>query len=143
MSGGQQIVADTSALFALVDADDPHHADVVGFVKSRAVGFLYLVPDTVFSETMTLIKRRIGVHLAVQVGERIQRSPRFRLYRLDPEDDQETWRIFSRYTDKDWSYTDCSISAVACRYRIAEVFAFDRHMEQMAEVVRVPASSRL
>ena len=47
----------------------------------------------------------------------------------------------THYTDKQWSYVDCSILAVARRLQIAQVFGFDRHFDQMADLTRVPAVS--
>lgn len=49
-----------------------------------------------------------------------------------------TWEIFSHYTDKNWSYVDCSLLAAARRLRIAEIFTFDQYFDQMPEVKRVP-----
>jgi len=46
--------------------------------------------------------------------------------------------IFCRYTDKDWSYVDCSLLALAQQQKIPAVFSFDRHFEQMPGLMRVP-----
>ena len=66
-------------------------------------------------------------------------SVRFPILYLTAEDRRATWEIFSRYTDKDWSYVDCSILAVARRLQTSQVFTFDQHFDQMAELARVPA----
>ena len=42
-----------------------------------------------------------------------------------------------RYHDKEWSYTDCGILAVAQLLDIGEVFAYDRHFDQMPGIRRV------
>jgi len=67
-------------------------------------------------------------------------GPPFRFYRLAVEDADETWDIFSRYVDKEWSYVDCSLLAVARRLQLRQIFAFDHHFDQMASlgIRRVP-----
>jgi uncharacterized protein len=87
---------------------------------------------------MTTVKRRLDAAVAVKVGQQIRKSARFRLYRLTDDDDRAAWDIFSRYTDKEWSYVDCSLLALAQRQKIGAVFSFDHHFEQMPGVTRAP-----
>jgi predicted nucleic acid-binding protein len=134
----RRVLLDTSALYASLDADDPNHGRARRYLAGTPA--VYVVPETVFSEAMTLIKLHLSIGLAVETGRAILAGSPFRLHRLSADEFQETWRVFSRYTDKAWSYTDCSILALAQRLRIDEVFAFDRHFEQMAalDLRRVP-----
>lgn len=99
-----------------------------------------MVPETVFSEVLTLVKLHLGVRLAIETGKAVLAGSPFRLHRLSAEEFQETWAIFARYTDKAWSYTDCSILALARGLRIEQVLAFDHHFDQMASLKlrRVP-----
>ncbi|PDW04076.1 type II toxin-antitoxin system VapC family toxin [Candidatus Viridilinea mediisalina] len=98
----------------------------------------YVVPETIFAETMTLTKARLGASAAITLGERMLQSRNFRLLALSELDRQQTWNIFTRYRDKAWSYVDCSVLAVARRLKIVEVFAFDQHFDQMVELRRLP-----
>ncbi len=134
----KQFLVDSGALLAMIDAGDEHHTAAATFARANATATFYL-PDTVFVETMVLSKARLGVKPAVELGNRIMESPHFLIIYLTAEDRCTTWDIFSRYTDKDWSYVDCSILAVARRLQTSEVFAFDHHFDQMAELARVPA----
>ncbi|MGD8244775.1 MAG: PIN domain-containing protein [Anaerolineae bacterium] len=133
------VLADSSALFAMVDSRD-RHAPAARTFLLESQDASYLVPDTVFCEAMTLIKARLGAVTAVEVGSRIQASTRFRLQHVEPADHRATWEIFARYADKDWSYVDCSVLALAQRMKILEVFAFDHHFDQMGGLglTRVP-----
>lgn len=126
----ERILLDTSALFASLDADDPNHELAQLYLDTNRV--VYLLPETVFSEAMTLIKNRLGVALAVRVGQLIRVGTPFVIHRLTPQEVEETWRIFSRYQDKEWSYTDCSLLAVSHGLGIYQVFAFDHHFDHMA-----------
>ena len=122
----------------MIDASDTHHLAAAGFATANKSATFYL-PDTVFSETMVLIKARLGTNPAVELGERLINSIHFQVVDLTTEDRQFTWKIFSSYTDKDWSYVDCALLAVAHRLSVFEIFAFDRHFDQMSELTRVPA----
>jgi uncharacterized protein len=128
----RHVILDTSALFATLDADDRNHFRARRFFEGN--GTVYTVPDTVFSEAMTLIKMHLGGRLAIETGQAIRHSPPFRPLRISGDEAAETWRIFSRFTDKGWSYVDCSILAVARRLGVDEVFSFDHHFDQMASL---------
>jgi predicted nucleic acid-binding protein len=132
-----RMMIDSGALLALVDRGDTHHTAAAQFLQTQHTAS-YVVPETIFAETMTLVKARLGAQPAITLGERLMHSHRFTLLPLSDVDRERTWHIFSRYTDKAWSYVDCSVLAVALRLAITDVFAFDHHFDQMAELRRVP-----
>ncbi|TET54416.1 MAG: PIN domain-containing protein [Anaerolineales bacterium] len=134
----RRVLVDSGALLAMADPRDAHYAAAREFLKDQQAA--YVVPDTVFCEAMTLIKSRLGAAAAVSVGSRVQESTLFQVQYLRPDDHDATWRVFARYTDKGWSYVDCSILALAQVRGIGEVFAFDQHYDQMAGLglTRVP-----
>ena len=132
------ILLDTSAVFASLDVDDPNYFAARAFFRRSKGSFL--VADTVFSEALTLIKQRLGVKKAIEMGVAFHGGEPFAFYRLTDEDAELTWRIFTRYTDKEWSSVDCSLLALSRRLGIEQVFAFDHHFDQMAQLglERVP-----
>lgn len=131
---------DTSALVALVDKSDSHHLAVAKFVQIHSLA-TFFVPDTIFTETMVLTKARLGATPAIELGLALMQSTIFRIIYLTDQDRSMTWDIFSRYRDKDWSYVDCSILAMARRLQVFHVCAFDHHFEQMVELVCEPLRS--
>ena len=159
-----QVIADTSGLYALVDRNDPNHGRAAGFLKSlagarvpgdRATGrrapgrsqqqasasspgvptSRLLVSNHVYDEVMTLAKVRLGVHVAMQLGLRLRNSRFIELVIFTNAEEQATWRIFSRHTDKEWSYTDCACLALARQRGLQQAFAFDHHFTQMGLVL--------
>ena len=54
--------------------------------------------------------------------------------------DDEVWReameIFEKYSDQDFSFTDCTSFVLARRESVDEVFTFDRHFAMFGFNVR-------
>jgi uncharacterized protein len=126
-----QIIADTSGFYALVDRNDPHHAAAAAFLKSIQSPGTLLVSNHIFDEAMTLTKARLGVHVARQMGMRLRNSSLIELIVVDGGEEAAAWRLFSSYSDKAWSYTDCVCLALAQNRGIAQAFSFDHHFAQM------------
>jgi len=133
----RQILVDTSALCALTDRGDRNHQSVARFVRNQSEQMVLIVTDYVLDETLTWVKARFGAQPAIELGERIRSSDFCRFTRLTADDEMATWEIFKRYTDKEWSYTDCSCLAVMRKLGIGEALSTDQHFVQM-EVVVLP-----
>jgi predicted nucleic acid-binding protein len=125
------LLIDTSALHALNYARDDNHARAVAYFKSLAGRVKPILIDWVFVETMNLTKARLGPTYAIAFGRQLKASKAFYPVLLNDHDKQTTWEIFEQYHDKAWSYTDCSLLAVARRYSLRRIFAFDHHFQQM------------
>ena len=123
------VIADTSGLYALVDRKDPHHLQAATFLKTHAAAGSLLLCNHVFDETMTLVKARLGMPVALQLGLRHSRFVDMVIF--SEADEQETWRVFSSYADKNWSYTDCACLMLAKSRNIQQAFTFDHHFTQM------------
>ena len=130
------VLVDSSFLLAMVDRDDKYHPEAIDFLRRLGKATL-LVTSHIFDEAMTLIKVRLGSEVAVRTGRQLRLSTLFRLIHITEGDDEAAWEIFSQYTDKDWSYTDCSCLAVMRKLGITEVLSFDHHFDQMGKV-RLP-----
>jgi predicted nucleic acid-binding protein len=125
------LLIDTSALHALNYARDDNHARALAYFKSLAGRVKPILTEWVFIETMNLTKARLGPAHATAFGRQLKASKAFYPVILNDLDKQTTWEIFDQYHDKAWSYTDCSLLAVARRLTIRRIFAFDHHFRQM------------
>jgi predicted nucleic acid-binding protein len=128
------VIADTSGLYALVDRRDPHHQRAADYLKTQAAAGSLLISNHVFDETMTLVKKRLGIQVALQLGIRLRNSRFVDMVIFSAAEEQETWRVFSRYSDKDWSYTDCACLVLAQQRNLQYAFAVDHHFRQMGLV---------
>jgi uncharacterized protein len=134
---GRTLIVDTSALYALVDRNDPNHAAASTFLRSLTAQDALLLSNHVFDETMTLTKVRLGIHVTLQLGMRLRNSRIIHSVVFDEGMEMAIWRAFSQYKDKAWSYTDCASLILAQARGIHEAFAFDHHFGQMG-LVKVP-----
>ena len=74
------------------------------------------------------------------VGHELRQNPAYSWTPLGEEGERDTWALFQRYDDKEWSYTDCAILALSQREKVPRVFAFDHHFDQMPDIERLPVA---
>ncbi len=131
----------TSAFYALEDESDQNNKPARAFEEDLVTGKLGLVQlitsNFVFDELMTLLRNNLGFLKAIEVGERIIESNVITLERVRPETETRAWEIFKTYSDKEFSYTDCTSFAMMEQKTIQSVFAFDNHFEQI-DLRRLP-----
>lgn len=127
----QQIITDTSGLYALVDRKDQNHHLAARFIKQHSSPKGLLISNHVFDETMTLVKMRLGIDTAIQLGLRLRNSSFVELLTFGASEEMATWQIYCQYRDKEWSYTDCACFALAKQRDTTSVFSFDHHFTQM------------
>ena len=123
------IFVDTSAWYAIVDADDSDHKAAVAFHITNTTPLI--TTNAVFSETITLLRYRIGHDAARIFGQKLKESSFVRLVSVTPADEERAWEIFTKYRDQDFSFADCSSFAVMQRLKIGTAFTFDRHFSVM------------
>lgn len=134
-----RLLLDTSAIYATVVRQDRNHEAAARLFREQVQsGRGFVILDLVFAESLTLMKARWGAQAAVRVGKRLREPTVFQWRSLSPALEQQTWRTFERYQDKDWSYTDCAVLALAQQLGHSQVFTFDRHFHQMPGIIPVP-----
>lgn len=127
------IFVDTSAWYALVDSDDADHKAAAAFLASNTIPLI--TTNFIFSETVTLIRYRIGHEVARSFGQKLQESNFVRVIAVTPADEERAWDIFIKYRDQDFSFVDCTSFAVMERMKHSTVFGFDRHFSVMKYAV--------
>lgn len=131
----EKMIIDASSLYAVVDRRDPNHMLATPFLRSFARQGVFLLSNHVFDEIMTLVKMRLGVSAALQLGMRLRNSRHIEMVIFGQREEMATWHLFSRYTDKGWSYTDCASLALARQLGVQQAFTFDHHFSQMGLLV--------
>jgi predicted nucleic acid-binding protein len=130
------IFVDSSAWFASVvpsEIDDPA---VTRWMRQNAEPLL--TTDYVVDETLTLLRSRRQPQLALTLGDQFFRGEIAQIDFLDEGEIRLAWEVFRRYSDKEWSFTDCTSKVVIEKLQIATAFAFDHHFHQFGTVQVVP-----
>ena len=125
------VLWDSSAILALLDADDADHARAVEVARAIATEKRpSFITNYVEVETHALLLRRLGRTIARQW----LLTGRLPVVRVLPAEEQGAREILARHGDKDWSLCDAISFAVIDARRIARAFAFDRHFRQYGRV---------
>jgi uncharacterized protein len=121
---------DTSAYFALLDADDANHAQA-RTISQRLIaeGSHLFTTSFVLAETHALLLNRLSQLIATRFLRDMEHSPTTLIW-VTPRDVQRAKAIIYQYTDKDFSLTDATSFAVMERLRLSSAFTFDRHFAQ-------------
>ena len=123
------IFVDTSAFYALMDADDDNHEHAeVSWSSWIDQPVLFASSNYVLLETVTLIQRRLGVVAARRFCEDL--APLFHMHWVDR--DLHTAAVGALLTAGrcDLSLVDCTSFELMRRLGISNVFAFDRHFTE-------------
>jgi predicted nucleic acid-binding protein len=130
------IFVDTGAWFASVVPTDIEHASASQWLKQNPEPLL--TTDYIIDETLTLLSVRGESTRAIRMGEQFFNGALTQVYFLTEDDILRTWETFRKFSDKDWSFTDCSSKVVIEKLGITQAFCFDHHFVQFGSVVVVP-----
>ena len=123
---------DTSAFYALLDADDPHHRRSVGlFTELGQSRVRLLTSNHVLFKTYALVLNRLGRWIA----QGWLRTLNMRVERTTAEDEQRAVQIVLKFRDKDFSLVDASSFALMERLGLRRAVAFDPHFRQYGRFV--------
>ena len=119
-----KLLADTSALLALLFRDDRHHADAVAFLRATPQA-RFVLTELILAEVVTRARARAGAERAVAVARSLLDSRRYEVLFADSALLQEALERLGRFADKRLSLTDCASFALLDRLRLVGAFAFD------------------
>lgn len=120
-----KVLADTSALLAMVLRNDQHHLAAARFVRAnRAVR--YLLTDLILGEAATRLRARAGAERAVAFCRDVLGSHRYQVLFIDAELLDGALAQMQRLADKHLSLTDCASFEIMQRLGVSTAFSFDR-----------------
>ncbi len=123
-----RVFVDTSAFVAMYDKDDNMHSESIRLfedIKNKRIRIV--VTDYILSESITTAMAKAGHKIAVTVGDFILSSHVVDLIWLDKTIKLKAWEFFKKYSDKQYSFTDCTSFVVMKETRVNHYFAFDAH----------------
>jgi predicted nucleic acid-binding protein len=129
------IFLDTGFLYALIDADDAHHArvrEVLEEERGRRLSDFVVTTNHVLAETLTLLRKRGREDArtrharAVEVGRQLYAGTFGRIHHVTAEEENAAFDYFSRHADHVYSFVDCTAFVVMEKLGIREAWAVDR-----------------
>jgi predicted nucleic acid-binding protein len=130
------IFVDSSAWFAVYSLRDSNHSIATATIHSLQSELV--TSDYVIDETLTLLRARNEDQRAIAFGNRVIEGNWVNIVRIEDADFADAWTIFRTYSDKGWSFTDCTSRVLMERLGITKAFAFDEHFRQFGMVRVVP-----
>ncbi len=127
----RSVLWDSSAILALLDADDADHAQAVAVARRIASAERpSFITNYVEAEAHALLLRKLGRTVArdwlLQGGLPVVRAL--------PAEEQGAKELLARHTDTDWSLCDAISFAVLDARQVVTAFAFDRHFRQYGRI---------
>ncbi len=125
----KRIFVDTGAWYALIDEKDPDHGSAREFYINNSIPLL--TTNFIFDEAVTLLMSRLGWKVASEFGEKLKKSSFVSLVYITDIDEDRAWKIFLKYKDAGFSFTDCTSFALMERVKIDTAFTFDRYFKAL------------
>lgn len=123
------VYVDTSAMLAILHAEDTNHAKAIETWLNLAQGEIDLVCNNyVLVEAFSLLQRRYGLEKARALQERI--APLLDIDWLDEDLHSDAVNSLLTANRRQLSLVDCSSFATMRRMRIESVFTFDEHFKE-------------
>lgn len=127
----RSVLWDSSAILAMLDADDSDHACAVRVAREiaseRRPSF---ITNYVEAEAHALLVRKLGRMIARQW----LLTGGLPVVRALPGEEQRARELLARYSDKDWTLCDAISFAVLDARRVTRAFTFDHHFQQYGRI---------
>ena len=127
----RSVLWDSSAILALLDADDADHSRAVSVAHSIASEKRpSFITNYVEAEAHALLVRKLGRALARQW----LLTGGLPVMSVFPAEEQKAKEILARHTDKDWTLCDAISFAVLDARNVRRDFTLDHHFRQYGRV---------
>ena len=130
------VFVDTGVWYAMADKSDQFHKKTITYIKkliSNNVSFI--TTNLVIHETVMLLSRRLSKKAAITFLDMVYSEDHIEIIENDEIIEQKAYKIFKKFTDQDFSITDCISFVVLKEKRIKKVLTFDKHFKTMKFVV--------
>ena len=132
-----RIIVDTSALISYFIDSEQNHQKISQYIQENP-NLEWIIISTVFSELMTWLRFKIHPKYALPIGSFLREKCNYHL--ITWLEDEDTRNIYHSFSDKKWSYTDCSLLAVSKSIQVPLILTVDHHFNQMKNfgIISVP-----
>jgi len=125
------VFVDTGAWVAIADRNDQYSKEAGQLYTNLILQRRRLVTsDFILVETYNLLSQTIGSRATISFGDKLKEIPFLEIMPVTQSDWERAWKILDKYSDKDFSFTDCTSFALMERLKIKTSFTFDSHFIQ-------------
>ena len=125
------VFIDTGAWIAIADKNDQYAKEAgpiyTGLILKREQ---LVTSDLVLAETYNLLLRTIGNKATISFSQRLVIIPFLKVVSITQFDRERAWNVLEKYSDKEFSFTDCTSFGLMERLKIRNAFSFDSHFMQ-------------
>lgn len=125
----KKLFMDSSAFYALMDKKDKHGMAIEQILKQEDVSLV--TTNYIFAETISLVTKRLGKKVAIQVAKMIRASELIQVEHVSEDLQEKAWKFFEKYQDKDFDLIDATSFLVCKAHEIKQVLSLDHHFVQM------------
>lgn len=130
-TGARGVLWDSSAILALLDADDADHARAMSVARRIASDKrTSFITNYVEAEAHALLLRKLGRAIARQW----LLTGGLPVVLVTPAEEQHAKEILARHTDKDWTLCDALSFAVLDARGVQRAFTFDQRFRQYGRI---------
>ncbi|MBU1366910.1 MAG: PIN domain-containing protein [Candidatus Omnitrophota bacterium] len=128
----EKVFVDTSGWVALFVENDADHKKAVSiFEQLKEEKTLIHTSDYVIDETITTILVRGSHKQSVVAGSALFNSEIIKNIYVAPEYLESAWKLYQKYKDKEFSFTDVTSMAISKELNIKKAFSFDTDFQKM------------
>lgn len=122
------IFLDTSGLFAVLVPGTPKHVEASDWLRCQPDELF--ISDYVLDEICTLLLVRGERNRIPVLAKAVFEDNWARVVFVGRNDFMEAWSLLEAYSDKHWSFTDCTTYLLMKRLRINKALSLDNHFRQ-------------
>jgi predicted nucleic acid-binding protein len=120
---------DTSGFFSSLSKEDHSHEKTLGILSESRRRFV--TTDWILGETLNLLTARKKHCLGIQFLEQVSESKILKILTIDMERFEEAKKLFIKFKDQQFPFTDCTSFVIMKEYKILDVLTADRHFKVM------------
>ena len=126
MVNNKPIFVDSNFFIALFNPADSLNKRSIAFADQLDKNSIPLATSNlVFLEVVTVLSMKRGKLVATEVGNFILSNPNIQVLQVDAEQQQRSWEIFTKVSNKNVSFVDCSNIALMQYANISIILTFD------------------
>jgi predicted nucleic acid-binding protein len=132
------VFIDTGSWVAIADRNDQYSKEASQLYTDLILKREQLITsDFVLVETFNLLTQTIGSKATISFGNKLKAILFLKVAPVTSTDWEKAWKILEKYSDKNFSFTDCTSFALMERLKIKTAFTFDAHFTQYG-FIRIP-----